>query len=226
MPSKGASRIQRQSRLARLLHGVNAVTLLILVATGLALGDRLATPIVAAMGGHMTVNSLHRLLGLVFAVAAVLAIAAFHSQARSLVRDLAHFRLRELSWPVTFLRQLLSPSKHPEVFHAGRFDPVERAVLMLLLCATAVVSISGVYLYFLPDAPRWVMLFAIRTHIYGAWTIIGASGLHLLAGSGILPSHRGIFRTMFGDGTLPVATAERLWPDWTRKNLEHGHKSD
>jgi hypothetical protein len=92
-------------------------------------------------------------------------------------------------------------------------------VLSTLLCATTLVGTSGIYLFFLPNGPRWAFLLIIRTHIYGSWTMVAALFLHVFAGLGILRTHRGLLRTMFGDGTPPVRTARTLWPAWTNATL-------
>ncbi|WP_306582420.1 hypothetical protein [Dokdonella sp.] len=75
------------------------------------------------------------------------------------------------------------------------------------------------YLYVTPDWPRRMFIVAIRTHIYAAWALIVALAIHVAARLGLLPTHGGILRGMFGDGTLPLATARRLWPEWTRRTL-------
>ncbi|KAB0599106.1 cytochrome b/b6 domain-containing protein, partial [Castellaniella defragrans] len=182
-------RIQRHSRAVRLVHGANAVATIVLIATGLALGDDISPVLVAALGGHAVANEMHRLGGVAFAVVLLLAAGLFHSPTRDLMRDLVYFRHEECRWPQSFLKCILSPAHGHTAFHNGRFDPAQRLILLLLLCSTALVAAAGVYLYILPATPQWVFLIAIRIHIYGAWIAIIALCLHAFAGLGVLHTH-------------------------------------
>lgn len=211
--------IQRHAQAVRFTHGANAIAVIALIATGLALGDRLPAILVTTMGGHALVNEIHRVGGLTFVVAFLLAIGIFRSPTRGLVRDLIRFRPDEWRWPHSFLKHTLLSGHQSVAFHAGRFAPAQRLVLIVLLCMAALVGISGVYLYILPPAPRWVFLVVIRTHIYGAWMMMAALCLHVFAGLGILRTHRGLLGAMFGDGTVPTRTALILWPAWTHEKL-------
>lgn len=205
-----------------MLHGLNAAVLLVLVATGLAIGDFVAPWLVARFGGHDVLDDVHQDLGLAFVAAVVLAGCVGWRAARTLACRLCRFRATERAWPLAFARHALAPSRHPPAEHAGAFDPAERVVLGVVLLAVVIAGASGVYLYFLPVAPRWVFLVAIRAHVYSAWVLIVALGIHIVAGLGVLPTHRGIARAMFGDGTVPLATARRLWPGWTRRRSGAG----
>lgn len=212
-----APRILRHGRRARWLHGTNAVVLLTLVVTGLALGDWLPVRWVALAGGHDAINGLHRVLGLAFVLAALVVLAALWRGTVWLAATLARFRRGDVRWVGAYFRALLRPARAPAPWHDGWFDPLERLVLALLLSVTVVVGVSGVYLYFLPSAPLWVFLVAIRAHVYGAWLLLALLAVHILAGLGVLPTHRGLARAMFGDGTVPAATAHRLWPGWAAR---------
>lgn len=216
MPDPGA-RIRRHGLRARLLHGLNAAAILVLLGTGLAIGDRFPEALVDLAGGHEALNDVHQWLGLAFAAAVLLAILVLARPAWRLLRELGRIRLRHLAWAVAFLRHLLRPSRHPAPAHEGDLDPAERLVLLVLVVASVLACLTGIWIYFSPAAPRWVFILMIRTHIWSAWVILGALAVHVLAGLGILPTHRGILRTMFGDGTLPTRTALRLWPAWTRR---------
>jgi cytochrome b subunit of formate dehydrogenase len=207
-------RIQRHGSAVRVAHGVNAVAVIALIATGLALGDQLPATLVATLGGHAVANEIHRLGGVAFTIASLLTIGLFHSPTRDLMRDLVRFRWDERRWPQTFLKCILSPNHERTAFHGGRFDPAQRLIVLLLLCSTALVAATGIYLYILPIAPQWVFLIAII-----------AVCLHVFAGLGVLHTHHGLLGAMFGDGTVPIRTALTLWPAWTQEEL-HGFKED
>lgn len=220
------TRVQRHGLRARCLHGANAVVLPVLLATGLALGDWLPVSWVDVIGGHDAVDAVHRVLGLVFVGIAALSSAVLWRGTAWLVRELTRFRAGDGRWPLAWLRHALAPGRCAAPFHAGCFDPLERLVLTVLLAATVVVGTSGVYLYFLPPAPSWVFLVAIRAHVYAAWLLIAMLAVHVVAGLGVLPTHRGLARAMFGDGSVPVATARRLWPGWMRTRRDASARRD
>lgn len=215
-------RIYRHGRHARWLHGTNAATMLVLLATGLALGDWLPAALVAVLGGHGVVDGVHQWLGLVFVAAAIVLSGVWRVRLRFLLGQLSRWRRHDARWPFACLRHALAPLRTPVPWHAGYFDPLERAVLTIMLAAVVVAGASGVYLYWLPNAPTWVFIVAIRAHVVAAWVVIAALACHLLAGLGVLPTHRGLLRAMFGDGTLPLATARRLWPGWAARAIGKG----
>ncbi len=218
-PRAAGARIARHGALARVLHALNATIVLLLLFSGLALGDRLPEAWVDALGGHEAFSDLHEWLGLAFVVASALLIGALSRHSAALVRRLAEWRRGDLGWPLAFARHLLRSQRTDAPRHSGYFDPLERLVLIIVLATLVLAGLSGVYLYWSPDAPRWAFVVFIRSHIYAGWVLLGALGLHIFAGLGVLPTHRGILGVMFGDGSLPQATARRLWPGWTERKL-------
>lgn len=219
-----ATRVLRHGLRTRVLHALNALALLVLLTTGLALGDWLPASIVAAVGGHDAIDGVHRWLGLGFVGAAILACVLWRASARWLARQFTRWHRREWRWPLDYLYHALAPARRRAPSHDGYFDPLERLVLSLLLLAVIVAGVSGVYLFWLPPAPLWVFLVMIRAHVGAAWVAIALLCIHIVAGLGVLPSHRGIARAMFGDGTVPEATARRLWPAWAEKVNARGTK--
>ncbi|TAM90334.1 MAG: hypothetical protein EPN41_01825, partial [Candidimonas sp.] len=187
-------RVLRHTVAARGLHALNAAAILALIATGLALAGFLPDSLTARMGGHVVANTTHRMLGLAFVIAAAAAAALLHARCRRFARDIVG-------------SGVLGP-------HAQRLSAAQRAVFAILVISATIAGVSGVYLYVLPKAPLWVFLVAIRAHVYGSWVLIAALSLHIVAGLGILPTHRGIARSMFGDGTVPLRIARTLWPGW------------
>ncbi len=207
-------RLRRHDATSRVLHALDALLVLALLVSGAALGEWLAPALVARLGGHEAINAAHQWLGLAYVSAILVLGIVLRRRLAGLIRHLHHWQWRELRWPVAFLAHLLAPGTHRAPFHAGHFDPLERLVLAVLCLALAVVAASGLYLYWLPDAPRWVFIVAIRAHMYAASTLLVALSLHVLAGLGILPTHRGIARAMFGDGRVSETMARTLWPAW------------
>lgn len=219
VPAPAAARVRRHGLGARALHAAAALLIVLLLASGFALADALPARMVALLGGHGVAEAAHNALGLAFAAAVAIAASARGRAAAAWVRELLRLRRADAGWSIAFSARLLHLRRRPVPPHAGRLDPLQRLVLLVLAAAVLVAAASGVYLYWLPPAPRWLFILVIRAHVYVEWALLAALALHVFAGLGVLPTHRGITRSMFGDGTVPLATAERLWPEWTRQQI-------
>lgn len=209
--------LPRHGLATRVLHFINALTVIALVLTGLAVAGWFADQVVAWAGGHVAINAVHRVLGLAFVAALVLVALVWPHHVAGLLRDVVQVRVHEVGWPLAFVRYLVRPRDCSAPFHAGRFDPAQRVVFAVLLGALALTAASGVYLYFAPPAGGPLLGWAIRVHILAAWVLIVCIGLHIVAGSGALWTHRGLIGAMFGDGRVSLARARVLWPGWTAR---------
>ncbi|TAM09425.1 MAG: cytochrome b/b6 domain-containing protein [Nevskiaceae bacterium] len=213
--------LRRHGRTVRIAHGVNALAVIVLLVTGLALGDRLTAGIEALLGGHEAINGAHRLLGLAFAVAVVGVPLVAVRRVAGLIRDVSTFRRGDGRWFPAFLSfyrqrgQGEAPCEAP--FHDGRFDPAQRVALLCILACCALLAASGVYMYWMPDWGRALFVIVINAHVYAAWVLMACLVLHIAAGLGVPRTHRGLARAMFGDGRVPVSLARSLWPGWARR---------
>lgn len=210
----------------RVLHAINALAVLVLIVTGLALGDVIPGGIAALLGGHLGLNVTHRLLGVAFSLALVLLAVLAPRKVARLIRNVCHMRRDDWRWPFRFGVFLMAPTKHAAPYHDGRFDPAQRIVFGGILVTLAVAAASGVYLYFwTPIFPlgQLSMAYAVRIHIAAAWLLIACLVPHIIAGSGLLWTHRGISAAMFGDGKVPVRLAQDLWPACAEaESVAHG----
>lgn len=208
----------RQATLARhglpvrLLHAVNALAVLVLLATGAALDGRLGAG--ALLGGHAALHAAHQKLGLLFVIAWLLLAAWRPGAFARLLGQVLHYRRGDASWPLAFLRFCFRPDCHAAPFHDGRFDPAQRLVFLALIATALLASASGIYLYLAPPLGPAALAWAIRLHMAAVWLLMGGLGLHIVAGAGVLPTHRGLARAMFGNGRVPAALAQVLWPAW------------
>ena len=212
--------LARHSFAARVLHALNALVIIVLLVTGLALGDLLVGRMVLLLGGHSTVNATHQFLGLAFVSAWTALLLALPGGLGRLLRDTVYFRRRELRWPLDFLRFSLWPRRYPAPFHDGRLDPAQRVIMIGIFAAVALVSISGVYVYLTPPFGRMMLANAIRLHIAAAWLLIGCVCIHIAVGSGLLRTHRGLVTAMFGNGRVAATLARTLWPGWARRQTD------
>lgn len=207
-------RVLRHALAARLGHGAAAFSVALLLLTGYALAEALPQRVTGWLGGHAAASGVHDVWGLGFAVVAMVLLATrWRASCRWLGR-LCRVRRQDVIWLREFLRDF-SGAREPGAWHVGRLDPLQRWVLALVLAMLLVVTTSGVCLYLAPLGWRWVFVVAVGVHIDANVVLVAALAVHVLAGLGILPTHRGIWRSMFGDGAVPLATARRLWPAWT-----------
>lgn len=200
---------------ARLLHVANALAVLILLASGLALGDWLSARLTDWMGGHATVDALHQTLGLAFVIAWLLLVALLPGRVGRLLRDVLHFQSADWRWPAAFLRFYVHPEGRSIPAHDGRFDPAQRIVFLGLIAALFLAAASGVYLYLTPPLGRIALAGAVWLHVASAWLLIACVAVHIVAGCGLLRTHRGLASTMFGDGRVSQKLADELWPIWS-----------
>ncbi|TAN14128.1 MAG: cytochrome b/b6 domain-containing protein [Burkholderiaceae bacterium] len=208
--------LARHGLAARVLHALNALAVLILLASGLALADWLGARGTALLGGHTAVDALHQTLGLAFVIAWLLLVALLPSQIGRLLRDVFHFKRADWRWPAAFLRFYFRPGSHAMPAHDGRFDPAQRIVFIGLIVALPVLGTSGAYLYLTPPLGRMALAGVVWLHVASAWLLIACVCLHILAGSGILRTHRGLVTAMFGNGRVTQDMADELWPEWAR----------
>lgn len=204
----------------RLLHGADAVVVTVLLVTGVALGGLVPDRAVGWLGGHERVNSVHQVLGVAFAAALVLLALTLPRRIARLLRDAGGFRRGHGRWLPQFLAHLVAPGRHAVPFHDGRFDPAQRIVFLGILATLAVALATGLYLYFwTPAFPfgQAPLGYAIRVHIAAAWLLIACLCLHVAAGLGVLPTHRGLARAMFGNGRVSARLARTLWPGWAAR---------
>lgn len=214
----------RHGMVARVLHGIDALVVIVLLLTGLALGGALPDGAAAWLGGHVGVDAVHRVLGVAFAAALLLLLIILPRRVVRLWRDVARCRRGDGHWPLRFARFYVLRGIGAAPFHDGRFDPAQRLVFMGILLGIAIASLSGVYLYvWTPSFPfgQATLGYAIRVHIVSAWLLIVCVCVHIVAGSGVLWTHRGLVGAMFGDGHVGRARARDLWPGWTERVVRH-----
>ncbi|MDE3097694.1 MAG: cytochrome b/b6 domain-containing protein [Chloroflexota bacterium] len=209
----------RHERRARLAHLLLAVLVLALVVSGLGMGGRLPGSLTALLGGHERLAAWHRQLGLVFGVCFLTLPLVAGGRLRQMLVEMVRFHRDELRWFFPFFRYCLRPHRHEPPLHDGRYDPAQRIVFLLLGSSLLVCTLSGLVLYVAPPQQTLLLGWAIRVHVGASVVLIASAALHVLAGSGLLPSHRGVARVMFGDGRVPVALASRLWPGWTARQV-------
>lgn len=213
----GEQTLLRHDRDARLIHWAVAVAVIALVFSGLGLAGLMPDPVASLLGGHVWFGTTHRLFGFIFSAALVLVPLLAPTRTRNLLGDVSDFRRSDVRWPLAFLRFSLHPRRSRPPHHDGRFDPVQRVVFLGLGGSLLLLVGSGTVLYFAPPYARLILAWAVRIHIFAAVVLIVCASIHIFAGSGLLPTHRGVARSMFGNGRVRLGLARRLWPGWARR---------
>lgn len=216
----------RHDRSTRLVHLGAAIAIIALVVSGFGLADLMPDPVVSLFGGHLAFDTMHRLFGLIFSAALVLLPVLMPARAKGLVRDVTDFHRPDTRWPLAFLRFFLRPEQHRPPHHKGRFDPAQRVIFLGLGISLLLLVVSGVSLYLMPPSARMLLAWAVRIHIFATVVLIVCAGIHILAGSGLLWTHRGVTRAMFGNGRVRVSLARRLWPHWARRTAAESDLAD
>lgn len=218
--------LQRHGPTARRAHLALAVAVAATIVTGLALGGLLPTGPVDALGGHDRMAAWHNWLGLGLVGCLLAAPVLAPAPLRRLAADMVFYRRGEARWWRPFVWFLLRPSRRPPAHHHGRFDPGQRLLFLLMWSSVAVLAVTGGALMLAPRSARSVFALALHIHIAAAWVVMATAFLHALTGSGLLRSHRGVARAMFGDGRVSVSLARQLWPEWTPEALAEQVEAD
>ena len=213
----GEQTLLRHGHDTRLMHWAVAAAVIALVVSGLGLAGLIPDPVTSLLGGHLWFDTMHRLFGLIFSAALVLVSLLVPGRTLGLLGDVSDFRRSDVRWPLAFLRFSLHPQRSRPPHHDGRFDPVQRVVFLGLGGSLVLLVASGIVLYFAPTYSRLVLAWAVRVHISATAVLIVCVCIHILAGSGLLPTHRGVARAMFGNGRVRLSLARRLWPGWARR---------
>jgi len=206
----------------RLVHAIDALAVLVLSVTGLAVSGDLPPAWSGWLGGHERLNATHQLLGIWFVGIALLWSLARLPVTWRFLRRIFRFGRDDARWLPRYVLHLATPLRHAPPRCDGYFDPGQRLAFIGILATMLLAGASGTYLYaWSPQMPgaAWIGPM-IRLHIASTWLLMALLTVHILAGSGLLWTHRGLARTMFGDGRVTPALAERLWPDWASTRQE------
>lgn len=209
--------VLRHGKGVRLAHLGFSVLIGVMVVSGLGVGEYLPAQMATALGGHVLLVTLHHLLGHALELLLLIAVYFGWERLREWFSAVVRFERFELGWPLAFLRFMLHPRRSRPPWHNGRFDPVQRVTFLVLGSSLLVVVVTGLAFNFVPSNARLLFAWTLRIHIVAAVALIISVCMHVFAGSGVLPSHRGVARAMFGDGRVRIAVGTRLWPGWTAR---------
>ena len=215
------STILRHAGGVRLAHLTWAIASGWLIASGLGIHEVLPAWASHLLGGHVALVTWHGHVGDLLGLALLLATFLMRNTLSRFLGAILQFHRGDVAWPLALLRSLRHPHQNRVLpWHGGRFDPAQRLVFLILAGAFALLVITGLAFHFIPTNIRLLFAWTVRIHLAAGWAFIAAVGVHIIAGTGLLPTHRGVARAMFGDGRVRTELARRLWPGWTTRRLE------
>jgi formate dehydrogenase subunit gamma len=215
------STVLRHAGDVRLAHLTWAIAGGWLSASGLGIHERLPAWAIHLLGGHVVLVTWHGRVGDMLGLALLLAAFFVRKMLSRFLGAIMQFHRADAAWPLALLRSLRHPRQQPVLpWHDGRFDPAQRLIFLILIGSFTLLVMTGLAFNFIPTNIRLLFAWTVRIHLAAAWVLIAAVGVHIIAGTGLLPTHRGVARAMFGDGRVRIDLARRLWPGWTARRPE------
>lgn len=209
-------RIPRQSTTSRFVHWVHTISCLLLFYTGLTLYVPALNGMAALFGGIQNSRLVHHYSGFVFVgVPIVVALVSW--------KGFKHFVEELFSWEGDDDTQWLK--KFPSyLFNAktelppqGRLKSGQKFADWFILGSSLLIALSGAIMYFDGVFPRVMVQWMYPLHEL-SMIILGVFLLsHIYMGAGIFEPYRGMWRAMFGDGTVSAKQAEYHWPKWAKE---------
>lgn len=208
--------LRRHTKATAAAHAAFGAATLVLSLTGVLLVADAPHGLITALGGHDGLAAWHRRLGLGVAAALLAAPLLAPHRIAGLTADVLRLRRSDIGWALAFTRFVMHPSSRRPPYHDGRFDPAQRVIFAIMGVLLAGLIVSGIALITAPRGAVGLVAISVRVHELVSWAFLGALGTHIVAGSGLLPSHRGVTRAMI-DGRVQAVTASRLWPEWASR---------
>ena len=225
--------IQRHSLLTRVVHGVAAITCILLAVTGVfvfvpSLGGGL-------MGGDFThmMRMLHRVSAIPFILVPRYAILASPKGFVHLFRDFffCNWDKDDVTWAMKFPFYLFAPGKvhMPPQHHV---KSAQRLADGAVIFFCVFLAISGMILWLntglFPNG-GWKVEFSNETllaahlvHDVFFFLTVFVGIAHIYLGAGIFQPYRGTARIMFGDGKVSEADAAYHWCFWAYEEIDIG----
>lgn len=226
MKASGKQRyIKRHSLLARVTHGVTAISCILLVISGLFV---FVHPLARLVGPDavFVIRMCHRIIGCIFILMPIISMIAAPKGAWHIVKEdfLTKWNSDDKKWLALFLpylfmaRWLHMPDQ--DLNKSGqRFADGMLIILCLFMAVTGVALVLGSTVVDMSSTAHGVWLLL---HDIGFFLICVFGMAHIFLGAGIFRPYKGSRNLMFGDGTVSESDALYHWGHWARKELESG----
>ncbi|MGH2404355.1 MAG: cytochrome b/b6 domain-containing protein [bacterium] len=221
--TRRGDRILRNGPGARSLHAAVIITAAFLLVSGVALMWGLSS-VQDVLGGHVAAGRWHRWIGfgVIIALGLLVPVLRFHDASR-FVSESVRFRRADLRWFLSYPLFVLRPSRHGLPWHAGHFDPGQRALNIAFVAAFIALSVTGLLMAFPDRFQPFVFAWSLRVHRIATLVFVGLAMAHIVVASGLLPAYRGTWRAMWGSGRVDRSLAQRLWPGWAERAEAERH---
>ncbi|GAA1888109.1 cytochrome b/b6 domain-containing protein [Asanoa iriomotensis] len=206
--------VRRYSRRTRWFHAGTYVTVLVLLGTGWWLvAGREGEPSPLARATGVADTTIHTYAGWALAALSALAVTVGARAARTFLAESVRVDRGDARW---FVRWPAAAFTGRFPYHAGHFDPGQRAANLLLVALLATLVGTGVALTLVTGGPGFVWL--ARLHRWSTYLVTPLIAGHVLIASGVLPGYRGVGRAMHLGGRLRRDVARRVWPGWLARH--------
>jgi formate dehydrogenase subunit gamma len=209
-------RIQRQSSFARIVHWIHTIATLLLFYTGLALYTQSLNALAVVFGGIQNSRLVHHYSGFVFVGVPIMMGLANWDGLMRFFKEIFSWEGKEDTESLTkFPAYLFDADK--EMPSQGRLKGGQKFADWFILGGSLLVSVSGIMIYFGSYISKSVVIWMFPLHelsmiVLGVFLLI-----HIYLGAGIFEPYRGMWRAMFGDGTVSERDAEYHWSKWAEE---------
>lgn len=208
-------RVIRYSGVARFVHWSNLISIIVLLYTGLALYLPATNILAKVIGGFFISRFLHRIAILTLIFIPLITLPFTWQGFKHWMSELFTWQEGDTGWLMKMPIYLFRPSiKMPPVL--SKMTSGQRLITLIMLIGVLTQVVTGMLMGVLrPLVTKSTVLWATLFHDIGTITIIVSVAFHAYVGLGGFKPYRGVWRGMFGDGTVDYKRAKHLWPKWT-----------
>jgi formate dehydrogenase subunit gamma len=212
-------KVVRYDTAARIVHWTNLISILVLLYTGLALYLPATNILAGSIGGFFVSRILHRIAIITLISIPLIFLPFTWDGVKKWLRELFTVQEGDIQWALRFPLYFFRPSlKMPPVL--SKMTSGQRVLTLIMLFSVLVQLITGPIMLWRTIFSKSTVLWAYLFHDIGMLIIGIGVAFHSYVGLGGFKPYRGVWRGMFGDGTVDYSRAKYLWPKWTDETVE------
>ncbi len=146
--------IERFSTSERVLHWIVTASFFTLLLSGLGLYSRLFNGYFTFFGGGQNAIMIHKIAGVVFFFSSL--YMYFNHK-----KDISTFDQDDKEWVI---KQGGYLARDPSHFNIGKYNPGQKLFALYIAAATAVLGVTGVFIWLPASFPRWLVQVSLLTH--------------------------------------------------------------